>query len=337
MQRDIAEQLGAIPSVTSVAFATALPMEMEFANDQPVTAEDKTYAAGLPRLRRTRFVSPGLFLTLGTPLVAGRDVTWDDLYANRDVVLVSENMAREMWGEPSAALGKRIRMGRLGVLNEIVGVVGDIHDSGADQPAPSIVYWRGGVQRAPGTSVEYIPRAVTFAIRSNRAGREDFVTRIGQAVWTINASLPLGRVQTLGDVYEQSMSRTSFALVMLAIAGSLALVLGIVGIYGVISYAVSERRREIGIRLALGAQQGKLRRRFVRYGMVVTGVGVAIGLGGATWLSRLMSSLLFGISPLDPVTYVAVPLILAMAAALASYLPVRRATGVDAIRALKAE
>jgi predicted permease len=337
MQRDIAEQLRTIPGVTSVAFATALPMEREFASSQPVTAEDKAHPEGLPPLRRTKFVSPGLFLTLGTPLVAGRDFTWDDIYAKREVAIVSENLAREMWGEPSAALGRRIRMGRAGVLNEIIGVVGDIHDSGADQRAPSIVYWRGGVQRAPGPSVEYIPRAVTFAIRSSRAGTEDFGKRVGQAVWAVNASLPLGRLQTLGDVYEQSMSRTSFALVTLAIAGSMALILGVIGLYGVISHTVSERQREIGIRLALGAQQGKLRRRFVRYGMTLTGVGVAIGLGGAMGLSRLMSSLLFGISRLDPVTYVAVPLILAIAAALASYLPVRRATGRDAINALKAE
>jgi ABC-type antimicrobial peptide transport system permease subunit len=172
--------------------------------------------------------------------------------------------------------------------------------------------------------MQSIPRAVTFAIRSNRAGTEDFVKRVSQAVWTVNPSLPLGLVQTLGDVYEQSMSRTSFALVMLAVAGSMALALGIIGIYGVISYTVSQRRREIGIRLALGAQQGDVRRSFVRYGLVLTGIGVAIGLSGATAITRLLSSLLFGISPLDPVTYLAVPLILAMAATFASYLPVQR-------------
>jgi putative ABC transport system permease protein len=337
MQHDIAEQIGAIPGVTSVAFATALPMEMEFENDQPVTAEDKTDGAGIPALRRSKSVSPGLFSTLGTPLLAGRDFTWTDIHARRDVAIVSENMAREMWGEPAAALGKRIRVARAGVWNEIIGVVGDVHDSGADRRAPAIVYWRGGVQRAPATSREYIPRAVTFAIRSSRAGTDDFVQRVSQAVWRVNPGLPVGRVQTLGDVYERSMSRMSFALVMLAIAGSMALMLGIVGIYGVISYTVSQRRREIGIRLALGAQPGALRRGFVRYGMALTGVGVAIGLAAATGLTRLMSSLLFGISPLDPVTYVAVPLILAMAAALASYLPVQRATGVDAVEVLKAQ
>jgi putative ABC transport system permease protein len=125
--------------------------------------------------------------------------------------------------------------------------------------------------------------------------------------------------------------------VILAIAGSMALVLGIVGIYGVIAYTVSRQRREIGIRLALGAQQGELRRRFVRNGLALTGVGVAIGLGGATALTRLMSSLLVGISPLDPVTYLAVPLILVTAAACASYLPIGRAMGVGAVEALKAE
>jgi putative ABC transport system permease protein len=337
MQRDITEEMRATPSVTSVAFATSLPMEMEFKNDQPVTAEDKTYTEGIPPLRRAKAVSPGLFTTLGTPLLAGRDFTWTDIVVNRQVAVVSENMAREMWGEPSAALGKRIRAGRAGVWNEVIGVVGDVHDNGADQRPPAMVYWRGGIQRVPGSSMEYIPRAVTFAIRSNRAGTEDFVKRVSQAVWTVNPSLPLGRVQTLGDVYEQSMSRTSFALVMLAVAGSMALVLGIIGIYGVISYTVSQRRREIGIRLALGAQQGELQRRFVRYGMALTGVGVAIGLGAATGLARLMSSLLFGISPLDPVTYLAVPLILAMAAAFATYLPVQRATRVDPVQALKAE
>jgi predicted permease len=320
MQHDIADQIAAIPGVSSVAFATSLPMEMEFKNDQPLTAEDKPYAGGMPPLRRSKFVSPGLFTTLGTPLLAGRDFTWTDLSNNQQVAVVSENLAREMWGEPSAALGKRIRLGRGGLLNEIIGVVGDVHDNGADQPAPAIVYWRGGVQRTPPGAPAYVPRAVTYAIRSSRAGTENFVRQINQAVWAVNGGLPLARVQTLSDVYEQSMLRTSFALVMLAITGSMALLLGIIGLYGVMSYMMAQRRREIGIRLALGAQLGDLRRRFVGYGLALTGIGVAIGLSGAAGLVRLMSSLLFGISPLDPVTYLAVPFVLGVAAAVVSYL-----------------
>ena len=335
MQHDIADAIAAIPGIASVSLASALPMEAEFENNTVLTAEDKTYQQGIPPLRRSKFVSPGLFKTLGTPLIAGRDFTWTDIEDERRVAIVSENMAREMWNTPEAALGKRIRVGRVGEWSEIVGVVGDVHDSGANQKAPTIVYWRAGVQRGPGGA--YIPRAMTFAIRSERAGTDNLVMQIGRAVWSVNPSLPLARVQTLADVYAQSMSRTSFTLVMLALAGSMALVLGIVGIYAVLSYIVSQRRREIGIRLALGAQHRELRRRFVRHGLVLAGVGVAIGLLAAAGLTQLLSSLLFGVSPLDPVTYSAVPIILAMSAALASYVAVRRATAIDPLEALKAE
>jgi len=302
-----------------------------------VTAENKTYDQGIPPLRRSKSISPGLFRTLGTPLLAGRDFTWTDIYDNRQVAVVSENMAREMWGAPSDALGKRIRVGRVGPWNEIIGVVGDVYDSGVQQKAPTIVYWRAGVQRLPGVSGPFVPRSVTFAIRSERAGTDDFTMRISRAVWAVNPNLPLGRVQTLAEVYSQSMSRTSFTLVMLALAGSMALALGIVGIYAVLSYVVSQRRREVGIRLALGAQHGELRRKFVRHGLVLAGVGIVIGLLAAAGLTQLLASLLFAVSPLDPVTYTGVPIILAMAAALASYVAVHRATAVDPVEALKAD
>jgi ABC-type antimicrobial peptide transport system permease subunit len=153
----------------------------------------------------------------------------------------------------------------------------------------------------------------------------------------VNASLPLASVNTMQEIYSQSLERTSFTLVMLAIAGAMALALSLIGVYGVISYAVSQRTREIGIRLALGAQKGVLRWMFVRSALVLTGIGVVIGLGAAAALMRLMKTLLFGISPLDPLTFLAVPLILAIAAALASYLPARRAARIDPVEALRAE
>ncbi|PYR18011.1 MAG: hypothetical protein DMF94_21645 [Acidobacteria bacterium] len=337
MQQDIAERIAAIPGVTSVAFATAMPIETEFENNMVMTVENKTYNQGIPPLRRSKSVSPGLFRTLGTPMLAGRDFTWTDIYDSRQVAVVSENMAREMWGAPSDALGKRIRVGRVGAWNEIIGVVGDVYDSGVHQKAPTVVYWRAGVQRGPGVSSTFVPRSVTFAIRSEQAGTEHLAMRISRAVWAVNPNLPIARVQTLAEVYSRSMSRTSFTLVMLALAGSMALVLGMVGIYAVLSYVVSQRRREVGIRLVLGAQHSELRRRFVRHGLVLAGAGVVIGLLVATALTRLLSSMLFGVSPLDPVTYTAVPIILAMAAALASYVSVHRATAVDPLEALKAE
>jgi ABC-type antimicrobial peptide transport system permease subunit len=139
------------------------------------------------------------------------------------------------------------------------------------------------------------------------------------------------------EVYATSMERTSFTLTMLAIAGTMALALGIIGIYGVISYAVSQRTREIGIRLALGAQKGELKWMFVRSALTLTGIGVALGLLAAAALTQAMKSLLFGISPLDPATYLAVPVVLVVAAALASYLPARRAASVDPSQTLRSE
>jgi putative ABC transport system permease protein len=205
------------------------------------------------------------------------------------------------------------------------------------QKPPTIVYWRAGAQPRPGGSGTFVPRSVTFAIRSERAGTDDLAMRISRAVWAVNPNLPLARIQTLAEVYSQSMSRTSFTLVMLALAGSIALVLGIVGIYAVLSYVVSQRQREVGIRLALGAQHGELRRKFVRHGLVLAAVGIVLGLLAAGGLTRWLSSLLFGVSPLDPITYAAVPIILAIAAALASLVAVHRATAIDPLAALKAE
>jgi len=158
-----------------------------------------------------------------------------------------------------------------------------------------------------------------------------------EAVRSLSATLPLAQVRTLDEVSGQSMARTSFTLVMLAIAGATALLLAVSGLYGVIAYAVSQRRREIGIRLALRAQAREVPGLFVRRGLVLVGVGVALGLSGAAGLTRLMQSLLFGISPLDPITFTAMPVVLAAAAVLASYLPGRRAAAVDPVETLRAE
>ena len=182
-----------------------------------------------------------------------------------------------------------------------------------------------------------VQRHAAFAIRSSRAGAESFLTEIRQAVWSVNPNLPLADVRTLEEIYNKSMARTSFTLVMLAIAGAMALLLGVVGIYGVISYSVSQRTREIGIRMALGAREPELRRMFVLHGLRLTGIGVACGVAASVALMRLLSSLLFGVSPADPLTYAAGCGGLAAAAALAGYLPARRATAINPVEALRAE
>ena len=174
-------------------------------------------------------------------------------------------------------------------------------------------------------------------VRSSRTGSAGFVNEISRAVWSVNPNLPLAGVRTLDDVVKASMARTSFTLVMLAIAGAMALLLGVAGIYGVLSYSVSQRTREIGIRMALGAQRAQVTRMFVRSGLILAAIGIACGIGVALTLTRLMRSLLFEVSPMDPLTYGAVCVSLLAAAVLASYIPALRATTVNPVTALRAE
>jgi predicted permease len=337
IQNSIADKFAAIPGVSSVGFAAAVPMEGIEPNWDEIRIEGNNYDREDPPLRLFNDVSPGYFHAAGTRMVAGRDFTWADIYGMRDVVIVSENFARESWGTPSVAIGKRIRQFSSMPWKEVVGVVQDVRHNGVDEQAPAIVYWPAMKDNPYVSHTIDAARAVTFAIRSDRAGSEGFLTEVQQAVWSVNANLPVASVQTMQEIYSQSLARTSFTLVMLAIAGIMALVLGIIGIYGVISYTVSQRTREIGIRLALGAPRNELKWMFVRSALVVTAIGVAIGVASAAGLMQLMKSLLFGISPLDPFTYLAVLLILAVSAALASYLPARRAAAVDPVDALRAE
>ena len=336
MQEEILRKIEAISGVSSVGLCTAIPMDEGLSMD-PIFAQDRTYAEGqLPPIRRFKFVSPGFLRTLGTPLVAGRDVTWTDIYNKTPVALVSANLAREYWHDPVSALGKRIRVGTNDDWREIVGVVADVHDRGVNQEAPTSVYWPIMMTRF-WSQETLVRRTLAFAIRSPRAGAESFLKDVRQAVWSVDANLPLANVHTLEYFYRKSMARTSFTLVMLGVAGAMALLLGIVGLYGVIAYSVSQRTREIGIRMALGAQQQELTGMFVRHGLLLTGVGVACGLGAAIALMRLMSSLLFKVSPVDPITYGAVSVGLVATAVLASYLPSRRAATVDPVEALRAE
>jgi len=333
IQRKISE---IFPGVRSVAFANAVPTDGNNSTDL-LYAEDRFYAEGqLPPLRRFKFVTPGFFQTMGIPLIAGRDYTWTDIEGMRNFTIISENMAREMWHDPSRAIGQRIREGMKDSWREIIGVVGDVHSDGPDQTAPTTVYWPMIMDKFWGNDT-FIERRAVFAIRTSRAGSESLLTQIRAAVWSVNKEVPLASVRTMSEIYRGSMARSSFTLVMLAIAGGMALLLGIVGIYGVISYSVSQRTREIGIRIALGAQQSALKTTVVRHGLLLAGVGVVLGLAAAAALTRILASFLFHISPLDPATYCAVSAVLLAAAALASYVPAHRASTVNPVEALRAD
>jgi len=336
MENDILEKMAAVPGVSSVGLASSITMDGSSNND-PVYAEDHVYSESqIPALRRYKYISPGFLSTMGNPLVAGRDLTWTDVYNKTPVVLVSETLARDLWKDPAAAIGKRVRENPKGVWREVIGVAGNERDDGVSQKATAIIYWPILIKTFWGDPIE-VQRSVTFAIRSSRAGTASFQKEVQNAVWAVNPDLPVARIRTVQEIYERSMARTSFTLTILGIAAGMALLLGVVGIYGVISYSVSQRTREIGIRMALGAQRGQVRGMFVRHGLVLTSIGVACGLAGALALTRLMTSFLFEVSPVDPITYGAVSAGLAIAALLASYLPARRATSVDPVDALRAE
>ena len=337
IQNDILDRLQSIPGVTSAAFGEAVPMEGIEPNWDQIMVQDKDYKKDEPPLRFYNYVSPGYFQALGTHMVAGRDFTWNEIYSFRQEVIVSENFAREAWGSPTAAIGKHVRQFVTLPWQEVVGVVQDVRYEGVDEKAPAIVYWPAMIHSPYVAKTVYGPRFECFVIRSDRAGTQSLFAEIQQAVWSVNAGLPVASIRTMQEIYGKFLARTSFTLVMLAIAAGMALALGIIGIYGVISYAVSQRTREIGIRLALGAQKAELRWMFVRSALVLTGIGVAIGLCAAAGLTQLMRTLLFGVSPLDPFTYLAIPLILAISAALASYLPARRAAAINPVDALRAE
>jgi predicted permease len=337
MQNNIVDKLAAIPGVSSAGFAASVPMSGAEPSWNEIMVEGKNDQGDNPPMRLYNYVSPGYFHTVGTRFVAGRDFTWTEVYGLRPIGIVSEGLARELWGSPAAAIGKRFREFSGMPWHEVVGVVQDVRDNGVDQVSPATVYWPSLIGYASILPNFGAWRTVYFAIRTNRAGTQTFINEMQQAVWSVNANLPVADISTMQDIYSESMARTSFTLVMLAIAGAMALALGILGIYGVISYAVSQRTREIGIRMALGANRRVLVWMFVRSALVLTAIGTAIGLGVAAALMRLMRTLLFGISPLDPATFTAVPVVLVAAAALASYLPARRTAAVDPVEALRAE
>jgi predicted permease len=339
LQHEILDAIATLPGVSSAAFSSGLPMEgAPFIASTPVVVEGRPLAAGeTPPPRRLKLVSPGFFATMGTRIMAGRDITWSDIEAGGRVALISEDFARELAANPNDALGKRIRTPNDNdAWREIIGVVQSVKDDALYQGAPSLVYWPAFMDNAFGGPAVGA-QTVAFVVRSERTGTAALVNEIRQTVWSVNGEVPVALQRTMQDLYAATLARTSFALVMLAIAGSMALALSIVGIYGVIAYVVSQRSREIGIRMALGAERRQVRTMVLRQGLALSAIGLGVGLVAALVLTRLMSSLLFGIEATDVTTYVAAVGVILAAAALASYLPARRATKIDPMETLKAE
>lgn len=327
LQRQVVDRLKTIPGVAEAGFSSSndgLPLDGD-GRTGPIHFEGRAAGPGLTSSVEQHVVSPGFFETLRTRLVAGRAFEWIDI-ERRGVVLVSENLARAEWGSPQAAVGRRIAVDDEGPWFEIVGVMGDFRQYSLDAPPPRTVIFPAVARNA----------TATFVVRSDRAGTVPFLEDVRGAVGSVNASLAPADMRTLGDIYTQSMARTSMTLILLTTTGAIALLLGVIGVYGMVSYAVGQQRREISIRLALGAAHRDVRRAFVRDALVLVTTGVLSGLAAATALTRFMASQLFGVSPLDVPTHVTVALALVAAAGLASYLSARRASALDPAEVLKA-
>jgi len=209
-----------------------------------------------------------------------------------------------------------------------------VRDGGVEEDAPAVVFWPLVVKDffEPGLDSR---RTLAYVIRSPRVGTPGFLDEVRTTIWARNPNLPLADVRTLAEIFQRSMARTSFTLVMLGIAAGAALLLGAVGIYGVTSYSVSQRRRELGVRLALGALPADVSRLVLRHGLRLALLGAAVGLLAAFGVTRLMSALLHGVSALDPAAFVVGGVGVLAIALLASYLPARRAAAIDPIETLR--
>ncbi len=336
LHEQIVRKIEAIAGVESVGLSSSVTMDGNSSND-PIFVEDFPSPEGkIPPIRRFKHVGERYFETMGNPVIAGRGITWADVHNQRPVVVISENLAREYWGEPTKALGRRVRQTDKNPWREIVGVVGNERQDGATEAAPAIVYWPMLVKDFWDNET-YVQRSMGYAVRLSRLQAPGFLSEVQQAVWSVNPNLPLARVRTLQALYDNSMAQTSFVLVILGIAASVTLLLGLVGIYGVVAYIVSQRRREVGIRMALGARGADVQRMFVNGGLRVAAVGLVVGVAVSAALMRLLSSLLFGVNPFDPLTYAAVVAGLATVTLVATWLPARQATRVDPMIALRSE
>jgi len=332
----IARRLEQLPGVASVGLSDSITMDGHTDNE-PLVLEDFPDPPGrVPAIRRFKWVGPNYFGAMGNRIVAGRDLTWADIYDRAPVGMISENLARQYWKRPADALGRRMRSMPTEPWRAIVGVVGDERDDGVARKAPEIAYLPLRMQAFWGES-DWVQRAMGFVVRTPRLNSPGFLREVQRAVWGVNPDLPLANVRTLDQIRARSMAQTSFALVMLAIAAGVALLLGVVGIYGVIACIAVQRTREIGIRMALGAQPSNVTRLFVRHGLALTAVGLGVGLAGAVTVTRLMKALLFGVSALDPVTFAGVAIGLGAVALLATYLPARRASRLDPVVALRTD
>jgi predicted permease len=340
--QQVFERIAAVPGVVAVGGAQQLPMSGNREQKGTAIEDFPVGTDALPPVVAVNQMAPGYFQVMGIPLLEGRRLEWRDSYDQTASVVVSESFARQFWPEASA-LGKRIspgsRRGETGWYT-IVGVVGDVRDVRLSEEPQPMVYVplvsSRETQAEDDDGRGWTARAMSLAVRTQVAPTS-VTSAVEQALWSVDPDLPVANTMTTEALAARSMAHLSFTAVLLGIAAGLALLLGAIGIYGVVSYVVSLRRRDIGVRMALGADEARVSRSVVRQGVAFGVLGVALGLPAALLLTRFVEALLFGVRPTDVTTVTVVAALLIGTAALASYLPARRAAAIDPIEVLRAE
>ncbi len=332
--RDLQQRLRGVPGVTHVGATTALPLR-DYAGCSVVYREGRPFAPGQePPCVATPAVTPGFFEALAIT-VEGRVPDWRDVDANTGAVVVTRALADRLWpGESAIGRGINRNGGDRSGYYRIVGVVPEVRLAGLDAPPTEAVFFPS--VPVPRSWIGGPLRGATYVVRTSLADPTATITAVRQAVADLDARVPVANVTTMEQVVERSMARVSFIMLLLGVAATVALVLSAVGIYGVISYVVAQRRGEIGVRIALGAHASQVAGRIVRQSVTLALVGVAIGLAAAVATTRVLGALLYDVSPTDPRTLAGVALLLVLLAALAAWVPARRAARVDPTEALRA-
>jgi len=331
--REVIERVQAVHGVQVVGVATALPV-MELGIRSSLTIEGRTEPSPgqPPRLANNRVVSPGYFRALGIPLIEGRLPSTQDSTQVLPVAVINRAMAKRYWSDENP-VGKRFRLQASGTPPPwltVVGVVGDIHQGGLDTaPVPEFY--------TPFTQ-DYPPFAVPLVLFVRTDGNPwRLISEVREQIGAVEKNLPVFAIQTMEDVLAQWLAPRRFNLLLMSVFAGVALALAAVGIYGVVSYSVSQRTRELGVRVALGAQPRDLLALVIRQGLVLAVTGVVMGLVVSFGLTRWLATLLFGISATDPITLASVASLFMLVALFACYLPARRAMKVDPMVALSYE
>jgi putative ABC transport system permease protein len=322
------EQIRAVPGVVSVGTTTKIPLAGG-GSTQPFSIEGRPAPAIAEQpMAQTRYISPDYFRAIGIPLRQGRFFSDQDRDNSVPVIIISEAMARRFWPGENP-IGKRLTPSfhlEQGA-REIVGVVGDVKTSGLEVDASAMMYLPYKQAALP---------FISFVVRT-ASNPESLVQPVSKAIYSIDKEQALTNIQTLEQVLTESLSGRRFNMTLLLSFAGVALVLAVVGVYGVMNYTVTLRRRELGIRMVLGAGRMDVLRLVLGQGLTLTLIGVAAGLISAYALTRLMASLLYGVTATDYVTFVSVSAVLIAVGVAASYVPARRATKVNPTIALRSE